>query len=114
MTGPATFSEAWDMPFTHVLNRYQVLENRDTMCRAIATLRMRGEWNDDRSLDPDDYPPLTTAEHLEMLALGEVIARHYRRRWPCWLVRSAVIPKSSSSSRIRWPTVSASPSSSAI
>jgi hypothetical protein len=78
MTGPATFSEAWDMPFTDVLNRYQVLENRDTMSRAIATLRVRGERNDDRSLDPDDYPPLTTAEHLEMLALGEVIARHYR------------------------------------
>jgi len=48
------------------------------MSRAIATLRVRGEWNDDRSLDPDDYPPLTAAEHLEMLALGEVIARHYR------------------------------------
>jgi hypothetical protein len=78
MTGPTTFSEAWDMPFTDVLNRYQVLENRGTMFRAIATLRMRGEWNDDRSLDPDDYPPLTVAEHLEMLALGEVIARHYR------------------------------------
>jgi hypothetical protein len=79
MTGPTTLSEAWDMPFTDVLNRYQVLENRDTMSRAIATLRVRGEWNDDRSPDPDDYPPLTAAEHLEMLAVGEVIARHYRR-----------------------------------
>ena len=38
----------------------------------------RGEWNDDRSLDPDDYPPLTAAEHLEMLALGQVIAQYYR------------------------------------
>ena len=66
------------MPFTDVLNRYQVLENRGTMSRAIATLRMCGEWNDDRSLDPDDYLPLTAAEHLEMLALGEVIACHYR------------------------------------
>jgi hypothetical protein len=78
MTGPTTFSEAWDMPFPDVLNRYQVLENRGTMSLAIATLRVRGEWNDDRSLDPDDYPPLTAAEHLEMLALGEVVARHYR------------------------------------
>ena len=73
-----TYDAASGMPFTDVLTRYQVLENRGTMSRAIATLRMRGEWNDDRSLDPDDYPPLTAAEHLEMLALGEVIARHYR------------------------------------
>ncbi len=28
--------------------------------------------------DPDEYPPLTVAEHLEMLALGEAIAFYYR------------------------------------
>ena len=37
-----------------------------------------GERNDDQSPGPEDYPPLTAAEHLEMLGLGEVIARHYR------------------------------------
>jgi hypothetical protein len=73
-----TYDDASGMPFTDVLNRYQVLENRGTMSRAIATLRAHGERNHDRSLDPDDYPPLTAAEHLEMLALGERIARHYR------------------------------------
>jgi hypothetical protein len=73
-----SYDEASQMPFTDVLNRYQALNDRDSMSRAIATLQARGEWNDDRSLDPADYPPLTAAEHLELLALGEVIARHYR------------------------------------
>jgi hypothetical protein len=78
VTGPATYTEATAMPFADVLNRYQALNDRDTMARAIATLQARGEWNDDRSLNPEDYSPLTAAEHLELLALGEVIARHYR------------------------------------
>jgi hypothetical protein len=78
MTGPTTYSEASEIPFPDVLNRYQVLDQRDSMARAIATLQARGEWNADRSLNPEDYPPLTLAEHLELIALGEVIARHYR------------------------------------
>src|SRR5260370_42660503 len=81
MTGPATFGEAWEMPFADVLNRWQALENRDTMARSIATLQARGQWGGDRSLNPEDYPALTPAEHLEVIALGEVIARRYRH--PC-------------------------------
>ena len=73
-----TYDEASDRPFTDVLNRYQALNDRDMMSRSIATLQARGEWNDDRSLNPADYPPLTVAEHLELIALGEVMARHYR------------------------------------
>ena len=73
-----TYDEASETPFTDVLNRYQALENRDTMSRVIATLQARGEWNDDRSLNPDDYPALAATEHLELIALGKVIARHYR------------------------------------
>jgi hypothetical protein len=73
-----TYDEASAMPFTDVLNRYQALDGRDSTARAIATLQARGAWNDDRSLNPDDYPPLTASEHLELIALGEVIARHYR------------------------------------
>jgi hypothetical protein len=73
-----TCDEASGIPFTDVLNRYQQLDDRDAMARAIAILRARGERNDDRSLHPDDYPPLTADEHLELIALGEVIARHYR------------------------------------
>jgi hypothetical protein len=73
-----TYGQAAEMPFADVLNRYQGLNDRDSMARAIATLQARGEWTGDRTLDPADYPPLTAAEHLELLALGEVIARHYR------------------------------------
>ena len=73
-----TYDEASRMPLTDVVNRYQALNDRDTMARSIATLKARGKWNKDRSLNPDDYPPLTVAEHLEMLALGEALARYYR------------------------------------
>jgi hypothetical protein len=88
MTGPTTFDEASAMPWPDVLNRHQALTDRDLMARAIATLQARGEWNDDRHLRPEDYPPLTVAEHLELIALGERIARYYRH--PA-LVHHAVI-----------------------
>jgi hypothetical protein len=78
MTGPETYDEAAQMPLTDVLNRYQALNERDSMARSIATLKARDAWHADRSLNPDDYPPLTAAEHLEMLALGEALARYYR------------------------------------
>src|SRR5689334_16867549 len=76
--GAVTYTRAAAMPLADVLNRYQQLNGRDSMARAIDTLKARGEWNEDRPLSPADYPPLTPAEHLELLALGEVIARHYR------------------------------------
>ena len=78
MTGPTTFDEASAMRWPDVLDRYQALTDRDSMARAIATLQARGEWNEDRSLKPEDYPRLTAEEHLELIALGEVMARHYR------------------------------------
>ena len=78
MSAPTTYNEASEVPFPDVLNRYEELDQRDSMSRAIATLQARGEWGGDRSLNPEDYPPLTATEHLELLALGEVIARHYR------------------------------------
>jgi hypothetical protein len=68
MTGPTTYDEASGMPWGDVLNRYQALNDRDAMARAIATLQARGEWNEDRSLRPEDYPPLIAAEHLELRA----------------------------------------------
>jgi hypothetical protein len=75
---PVTYGDAADLPFADVLNRYQALDSRDAMARSIATLQARGDWYDDRSIDPADYPPLSLAEHLELIALGEVIARRYR------------------------------------
>jgi hypothetical protein len=80
MSDAFTFSEASEMPFPDVLARYQALNDRDSMARAIAALQDRGEWKADRSLRPEDYPPLTADEHLELLALGERLARHFRHR----------------------------------
>jgi hypothetical protein len=77
-SGNTTYGEASGMSLPDVLNRCQALTGRDSMARAIATLQARGEWNEDRSLNPEDYPPLTAAEHLELIALGERAARHYR------------------------------------
>ena len=82
MTGPVAFGETSGMPWADVLNRYQALTDRDAMARAIATLQARGQWNDDRSIKPEDYPPLTADEHLELIALGEVMARRYRHPAP--------------------------------
>lgn len=53
-------------------DRYQELHNREIMAAGIA----------DGKVDPAalgrDYPPLTKAELLEKIALGEVLARYYR------------------------------------
>jgi hypothetical protein len=73
-----TFSEASEMPLPDVLNRYQVLNDRDLMARAIAALQATGAWKADRSIRPADHPPLTAGEALEMLARGESRARYSR------------------------------------
>jgi hypothetical protein len=78
MTGPAAYDEIDQMPLTDVLNRYQALNDRDSMARSIAASQARGRWNADGSIRAEDHPPLTTAEHLELLALGERLARYYR------------------------------------
>jgi hypothetical protein len=78
MNGPQDYDYIDEMPLTDVLARYQALNDRDSMARSIATLKARGTWNADGSIRAEDYPPLTVAEHLELLALGERIARYYR------------------------------------
>jgi len=72
------YDEIDQMPLTDVLNRYQALNDRDSMARSIVILQARGTWKADGSIRPEDYPPLTAAEHLELLALGERLARYYR------------------------------------
>jgi hypothetical protein len=57
--------------------RFEELTLRDLMVRSLAKLRARGEY-DPRRHGADDYQPLTRAEHLEILALGTVLARYYR------------------------------------
>jgi hypothetical protein len=58
--------------------RFEELDNRDLSARAIATLQGRGTYDPQRHGDAAKYPPLTAEEHLEVLAAGELLARHYR------------------------------------
>ena len=59
---PVTYDEAAAIPLPDALMRWQVLDMRDRVAGA----------------DGEDAPPLTADEYLEMLALGEVLARHFR------------------------------------
>jgi hypothetical protein len=59
-------------------DRFDELTSRDLAARAIATLKARGTYDPAKHADADSYQPLTVAEHLEVLAIGEVLARHYR------------------------------------
>jgi hypothetical protein len=96
--GPAAYDEIDQMPLTDVLNRYQALNDRDSMARSIAALQARGRWNADGSIRAEDYPPLTVAEHLALIALGERLARYYRH--PA-LVHHAVLAGAT------WPEIAA-------
>jgi predicted TPR repeat methyltransferase len=58
--------------------RFEELACRDLSSRAIAMLKARGTYDPDKHGDADKYQPLTAAEHLEILAAGEVLARYYR------------------------------------
>jgi hypothetical protein len=78
--------------------RFEELANRDLSARAIATLQTRGTYDPQQHGDADKYPPLTAEEHLEVLAAGELLARHYRH--PA-LVHYAVLAGAS------WPQVAA-------
>jgi hypothetical protein len=77
---PVTYHEASGGNIVAQEARYRELTQRDVMSAAIVTLKARGEWTEDRArvLNPDDYPPLSVNEYLEVLALGAVIARYYR------------------------------------
>jgi hypothetical protein len=57
--------------------RHDELTMRGELARAYAALRARGEY-DPAKQGPGDDEPLTLAEHLEVLATGEVVARIYR------------------------------------
>jgi hypothetical protein len=58
--------------------RFEELTNRDLMARAQTTLKARGTYDPHKHGDTGKYPPLTAAEHLELLAAGEMLARNYR------------------------------------
>jgi hypothetical protein len=78
---PVTYQEACSGSIVDQIDRYRELADRDVMARAIATLRARGTYKPSKHVNEEEFPPLTVPELLEMLALGEVIARYYRH--PC-------------------------------
>lgn len=57
--------------------RYEKLSGREHLARAYATLRARGEYDPVR-YGTGDTEPLTALEHLELLAIGEYLARSYK------------------------------------
>ena len=75
---PLTYQQAMDLSLRDQIARYEELTGRDLTARSIATLKARGEYDASKHPDPAEYPPLTVAEHLELLALGEAIAFYYR------------------------------------
>jgi hypothetical protein len=78
MTGPVTYHEASGGNISDQMDRYRELADRDLMARSIATLKARGTNEPNEHVNEERFPPLTAAEYLEMLALGERIARCYR------------------------------------
>jgi hypothetical protein len=77
---PQTYHEASAFPLPDQIARYEELTDRDMAARSIATLQARGEYDEEKAriLPLGKYQPLTAAEHLELLALGEAIAFYYR------------------------------------
>jgi hypothetical protein len=57
---------------------FEELTNRDLTVRAHATLKARGTYDPQLHGAAGKYQPLTTEEHLEILAAGEMLARYYR------------------------------------
>src|SRR5260370_32858167 len=75
---PLTYHQAMELSLRDQITRYEELTDRNLMARSIAALQARGEYDAGNHPDPGECPPLTVAEHLEMLALGEAIAFYYR------------------------------------
>ena len=75
---PLTYDQAVDGSIVDQIARYRELADHDVMARSIATLKARGTYQPNEHVNEEKFPPLTAAGHLEMLALGERIARYYR------------------------------------
>jgi hypothetical protein len=77
---PITYSQAarrYGPGTIEAHERYDELSHRRVMADAYAKLRARGEYDPDKH-GAGDTEPLTAAEHLELLALGEYLARFYK------------------------------------
>jgi hypothetical protein len=80
---PLTYNDAQSAyQSSHIAarDRYAELSDRDLCSRSVALLRERGELNPQNPGHQSlaEREPLSAADHLEHMALGEVLARHYR------------------------------------
>jgi hypothetical protein len=75
---PVTYHEASTGNITDQMDRYRDLAQHDALAGAIAIGKARGTYVPNEHVNEEKFPPLTKAEYLEMLALGERIARYYR------------------------------------
>ena len=78
MSGPITSDEASGGNIVDQMARYRQLAEHDALAGAIAMGKARGTYVPSKHVNEAKFPPLTVAEHLELLALGERIARYYR------------------------------------
>ncbi len=75
---PVTYHEASTGNIADQMDRYRDLDQHDALAGAIAIGKARGTYVPNEHVNEEKFPPLTVAEYLEMLALGERIARYYR------------------------------------
>jgi hypothetical protein len=78
MSGPVTYHEAGGDSIVDQEKRFRQLAEHDALAGAIAIGKARGTYVPSEYVNEQRYPPLTLNEHLEMLALGENLARYYR------------------------------------
>ncbi|MGH3410039.1 MAG: hypothetical protein ACRDRJ_47225 [Streptosporangiaceae bacterium] len=71
---PVTYRLAASVPITGALMRYQLLSRRDLLSKTATRCRPQGR----RRPGGAASEPLTVAGHLELLALGEHLACHFR------------------------------------
>ncbi len=58
--------------------RFEELTTRQLLARSYATLKADGTHDPHKHGDAGKHQPLTATEYLEILALGEMLARYYR------------------------------------
>lgn len=92
-TRPLTYDQAetiYPVRSSGGAERFSELNQRDLSARAAAILRERGEFDPENNLGHQvfaEQAPLTAEDRLKHMALGEVLACHYRH--PAMLDRAA-------------------------
>jgi hypothetical protein len=74
---PVTYWEASGGNIADQEDRCRELAQRDLLAKSIAIKKARGDYQSGGHVSEENFPPLTVAEQLEMIALGERIARYY-------------------------------------